>query len=53
MLLLYPIMFLVIRGWIFDYKDEGLGHEFGAVRQPSNEQQIEAQKRKKVAQQML
>ena len=49
MLLLYPIMFLLVRGWIFGRRDEGLGQDFSAVGRSSSE----ARKRKKVAQQML
>jgi hypothetical protein len=57
MLVLYSIMFLLMRGWIGEKKAEGRveNHELAATRQQvvAEDEQSEAGRTKKVAQKML
>lgn len=58
MILLYPIMFLLMRGWIGKKKDSGHdgNHELSTIGQRGvmdEVQQTEAERTKKVAQKML
>ena len=53
MLLLYPIMFLLMRGWIWKKKAVPPNHELHSIGQREDLQRVETERTKKVAQKML